>query len=256
MVSLQAGNQLIEDVSAVVFDKDGTLIDLYTYWANMIQLRAEKICAHYGIDEEPHKKSLMFAMGVDVEKKMIRPEGPVGILPRKIVQKAAEDYLSGLGKEQVEESCFNAFKSVDEQSIGLLHQFIEFIPGAFELLKILKENDCRIAIATTDKTERANLAIQHLGIEKYIDMVVGADRVEYSKPAPDMIRLIEKGIGIDANQMVMIGDAKTDVQLGINAGCKASIAVLTGLTPKEELASLTPHVVESVKDIHFMANTN
>lgn len=251
MVNLQVRDKRIDGISAVIFDKDGTLIDLYTYWASMIALRAEKLCLHYHLAECMYKDPLMFAMGVDVENKRIRPEGPVGILPRKIVQKAAEDYLTGLGKDQVEETCFDVFQSVDEESVGLLHQFIKFIPGAFELLKALKENQCHIAIATTDKTERANLAVQHLGIEDLIDVVVGADRVEHSKPAPDMIQLIQKELKIPAGEIIMVGDAKTDVQSGINAGCKASIAVLTGLTPASELSALTPYVVDSVQDIHI-----
>jgi HAD superfamily hydrolase (TIGR01549 family) len=251
MVNLRIADADVQDVSAVIFDKDGTLIDLYHYWSQMIGLRAALLCDKCGLAQDVHKRSLMYVMGVDVKNKRIRPQGPVGILPRQVVQKAAEDYLTSQGRENVTDICFEAFKEVDRSSESILHQMIEFIPGALSLLENLQKHHCRVAIATTDKTERARLAVAHLGINDLIDSVIGADAVEHSKPAPDMIRCIEKQLDIPARQMVMVGDAKTDIQMGINAGCKASFAVLTGLTPPDELETLTSYVADSVKDIRI-----
>jgi phosphoglycolate phosphatase-like HAD superfamily hydrolase len=37
--------------------------------------------------------------------------------------------------------------------------------------------------------------------------------------------------------------------MGRNAGLKASIAVLTGLAPEDELEKFTSYVIESIEDI-------
>ena len=54
----------------------------------------------------------------------IKPEGPVGLLPRKVVQKAAEDYLSSIGQKEVEKVCFDSFAEADKLSLEKLDALI------------------------------------------------------------------------------------------------------------------------------------
>ena len=249
MVAVKVNGHKIEDVELFVFDKDGTLIDLYTYWYNMIDMRAEKICSFYGLDSSLHKENLMNDMGIDTANKRLKPNGPVGILPRAIVQKAAEDYLSKLGCEKVSDVCFKVFEEVDALSLKRLNEIINPISGAIELLRKIKKADGKIAIATTDRTNRAKLAVDVLSINDLVDIVVGADMVAESKPSPDMLIFIENKLGIRPEHSVMVGDAKTDVQMGINAKFKASIGVCSGLTDEDTLTELTPFVVEDISQI-------
>ncbi|MFH1846061.1 MAG: HAD family hydrolase [Candidatus Omnitrophota bacterium] len=249
MVKVMAGQDEIRDIELMVFDKDGTLIDLYTYWSNMIALRAERLCEYYGLSKDEHKYNLMNEMGVDIKKKRLKPEGPVGLLPRNIVQKAAEDYLDVINCSDVSTAAFDVFKEVDKLSLDLLDTFIKPIKGATELLQGLKEKKCRIAIATTDKTERARLAVEFLNMADFIDIIVGADKVKNSKPSPDMLEVITEELKIAPVNSVMIGDAETDVRTGINAGFKASIGVCSGLTDKKTLMGLTQYVVSDVSEI-------
>ena len=44
MVDLLIESSVIRDVGLVIFDKDGTLIELYHYWSQMVALRARLIC--------------------------------------------------------------------------------------------------------------------------------------------------------------------------------------------------------------------
>jgi len=251
MVTLSLNGHIIKHIDLLVFDKDGTLIDLYVYWSNMIKLRAEGICSYYKLDSSKHEEKLMFEMGVDIHRKELRPDGPVGLLPRAVVQKAAEKYLERLDCPDVNRICFRIFKEVDEKSLSLLDRFIKPLKGAIELLRLIKSRDCKIAIATTDKTERAKLAMRFLGIEDLIDLVVGADKVKNSKPAPDILDIIVKDLDIEPLNSVMVGDAKTDIQMGISAGFKASIAVCSGLTKRDLLHKLTPYVLKNISKIHI-----
>ena len=45
MATLAVDRKFIHDVGLVIFDKDGTLIELYHYWSRMVALRARIICA-------------------------------------------------------------------------------------------------------------------------------------------------------------------------------------------------------------------
>ncbi len=249
MIDVKVNSETIRDIELFVFDKDGTIIELYNYWYHMIELRAEGLCSFYSLPQEGHKHNLMSEMGIDLVNKRLKPEGPVGILPRNIVQKAAEDYLSKLDCQNISDSCFRIFKEVDNASLGLLDKFIKPIKGAVELLENIKKRKGKIAIATTDKTERAKIAIGFLQIKDLVDCIIGADMVKHSKPAPDMLKLIGKKINVSPGRSVMVGDAKTDIEMGINADFKASIAVCNGLTGRDELSRSTLYVIEDVSKL-------
>jgi phosphoglycolate phosphatase-like HAD superfamily hydrolase len=50
----------------------------------------------------------------------------------------------------------------------------------------------------------------------------------------------------------MVGDALTDIQMGLNAGLKASIGVLSGFATAEQLRTLTPFVVHDVSELNLL----
>lgn len=250
MVDICVNGASIKGVKLFCFDKDGTLIDLYHYWANMVALRAEGICKHYHFDMDLDKKAMMLAMGVDVGRQRLLPEGPVGILPRSFVQGAAEKYVLMKNGEDARDVCYRVFKDVDEFSARQLELFIKPIPGAVALLRRIKELGGLVAIATTDRTDRAWVAMKFLGVEALINIVVGADQVKNSKPDPEMLQLISGKTGVALKDIVMVGDAETDVRMGLQAGARAAIGLYAGITSQEKLLSLTPYVVETVADIH------
>jgi len=251
MVNINVNNQTIEGIDLVIFDKDGTLMDLYHYWSQMVGLRAEFICQELGLDAK-HYDNLLYGMGVDSKVGKLRPEGPVGLKKRDIVLQAAVDYLTSAGYPDTHDLCFEAFKEVDRFSSENLKRFIRSIDGANDIVNTLSENGCKIAIATTDVTERAKLAMEFLGIANKIDFIVGADMVSNSKPDPEMINVILNTLNIDKSNTAMVGDAITDVQLGINADLKASIGVLTGLSSYDQLKMITPYVANGISDLKII----
>lgn len=128
---------------------------------------------------------------------------------------------------------------------------LEPFDGLFELFEGLKKRSCFIAITTTDRTERARLAMRHIGVGDSIDFIVGADSVKKFKPATDMADLVTNKLGILKESSVMAGDAVSDVQMGINAKFMASIGVASGLTNAERLLKITPYVAPSIADIYI-----
>ncbi len=84
MVHLEINENVIDNIELVIFDKDGTLVDLYNYWANMIDFRVVSAQKKLSFDESKNN-DIMYAMGVDVAKGRLRSEGPVGLKKREIV---------------------------------------------------------------------------------------------------------------------------------------------------------------------------
>jgi HAD superfamily hydrolase (TIGR01549 family) len=248
MVTLHLDGHRIQGIRLAIFDKDGTLMELYHYWSQMVELRASLIQRELGLTAA-QEEDLVFAMGVDRSKGRLRPEGPVGIKKREVVMQAAVDTLRSAGYGEKAGLCSSAFDEADRISSSDLRRYIRPIPGARELLAALAEGGCRNAIATTDRTGRASLALEYLGFADLVDLVVGADLVREVKPDPAMIQIILTQLGSGKEESVMVGDAVTDIQMGLNAGLRASIGVRSGLTSGEELARYTPYVVDDVSEI-------
>ena len=248
MIDLSVNSKTIHDVGLVIFDKDGTLIELYPYWSQMVALRARIICEAFGLGTE-HQAGLRWALGVDEKAGRLRREGPVGLKKREIVLKAATEYLDGIGHRDTLRLCEQAFERADEISIGDLRRFIRPIQGAVSLMGALRDCGCRVALATVDVGRRAWLAMEFMGVSDTLDLVVGGKEVARSKPDPEMIHIILDRLGIGRSQAVMVGDALSDVQMGINAGLKASVGVLTGFATAEQLRTLTPFIARDVSEL-------
>lgn len=251
MADIIINNKELNDIDLFVFDKDGTIIDLYTYWYNMLKLRAERICTFYNLPLRGHRDNLMFRMGIDARKRRLNPQGPVGLYPREVVQKEAENYLLQLNFDNVYDPCFHAFKEADELSLFSLDKFIKPVKGAIELLTCLKNRGCKTAIATSDKTERARICMECLKIEHLIDIIVGSDKVEKQKPAPDMLRLIGEAAGVPPLNSVMLGDSEFDVQMGINAEFKTSIALCSSFANERVMRGLTKFIITDLSRIQI-----
>lgn len=58
------------------------------------------------------------------------------------------------------------------------------------------------------------------------------------KPKPGMLISAANDFDIDLKQSVMIGDRISDLNAGINAGCKASVLVLTGYGCNEKTCAI------------------
>jgi phosphoglycolate phosphatase-like HAD superfamily hydrolase len=92
-----------------------------------------------------------------------------------------------------------------------------------------------------------------MGAGDTIDLVVGGDEVAHPKPDPEMIHLILSRLDIEPSQAVMVGDALNDVQMGIYAGLKASIGVLSGFATRDQLQAVTPFLARDVSELAVLA---
>lgn len=118
------------------------------------------------------------------------------------------------------------------------------------LFKILKKNDVKIAISTSDSRDGTTLTLKELDLEKYIDFVVcGDDPDIVPKPNPFSANKICRQLGIDPSEAVMVGDTKADVGMGAAADLGWNVGVLSGVGNSEDLLPEAHHVIHSVKDI-------
>jgi HAD superfamily hydrolase (TIGR01509 family) len=88
--------------------------------------------------------------------------------------------------------------------------------GMLELLHELR-SDYALAMAS-NRTRTAQGVAERFRLEPFLDLVVGAHQVERPKPAPDMLELCMRELGVAPAHSLYIGDAATDRQAADAAG--------------------------------------
>lgn len=91
------------------------------------------------------------------------------------------------------------------------------MPNALEALKSLKEKGFRIAIFSNKQTDMIKMGLDQVEMTPYIDLIVGQDLVEKTKPDPSGIKMIVQNLKGTYDNVVMIGDSVDDILAGQNA---------------------------------------
>lgn len=94
----------------------------------------------------------------------------------------------------------------------------EKMPYVDELLKYLKENNYKVAVASSSDTADIKNNLEKTKLEKYIDEIASGAEVENGKPAPDVFLLAAKRLGVDAKDCLILEDSKAGVKAGKASG--------------------------------------
>ena len=106
------------------------------------------------------------------------------------------------------------------------------LPGATELVRLLKDRGFRVALATSGKPAHTDQAVELLGIGDLVDAVTTSEETSASKPEPSIPeRALEKAGGTSA---VMVGDSPFDIEAARRMGAPC-VAVRTGGFGVDEL---------------------
>lgn len=246
------GTVALNKPELVLFDKDGTLIDIHHYWVSLIKIRASVIIQRwFGRREEKKEieRALVNAMGVDLTTLRMKPEGPVGVKPRPFIVQVAADIVRGNGVELSNEDMEALFAEVDLQTAKDMGRILKILPGVLELLEGLKKCGVASAVVSTDITSRVRKAMEILKLGKYFTDIIGGDFVKNSKPAPDLALYVINKYQFAPEKVVVIGDHVVDIKMGESANVGLNVGVLTGLSGAKAFDGLNCAVVPDLHSI-------
>ena len=86
----------VKNVKNVIWDKDGTLIDVHIYWSEIIRRRANEIVKKYNLNYALYT-DICKMLGLDVDNGRLLQEGPVGVLSRYEILEKLHIYLLDQG---------------------------------------------------------------------------------------------------------------------------------------------------------------
>jgi phosphoglycolate phosphatase len=115
------------------------------------------------------------------------------------------------------------------------HQCIQnpyLYDGIHTTLEQLITNGVKVSVATNAPTQFASRMLTHLGVAEMFDLIIGADKVNASKPSPEMLNYILKHYQFNKthHQAWMIGDNSKDMKSAEHAGIN-SIFATWGFSP-------------------------
>lgn len=202
----------------MIFDLDGTLVDAYRGVASSLNYTLSQL-NRAPIDDDTIKRT-------------------VGWGDRHLIATFV-----------VEDDVDRALSIFRQHHARALKEGTIFLPGAKRLLSELASKKYALAVASNRPTRFTHIILKHLRLRQAFDYVLCGDKVTRPKPAADILEQILKKFSLTPNEALYVGDMTIDVETGNKAGVK-TVAVVTGSSTREELASLKPFkIIDQVSQV-------
>ncbi len=251
MIDLIVNDNNIGEIDLIIFDKDGTLFELYPYWTVVAKKRAENICNAIHVKNDELMNWIAFLMGVDNVKKSMNPRGPIGIYNRDYIQNLLLKELQNKGYPIQLDMIINAFQDTDHyisQDEVLIKSLIP-VKGLLNLLPQITKK-CKCAIFSYDQTSNLKHITQLMKIERYFSLLLGGDQIKYPKPDPWGAIKIMHDLDVSPEHTILIGDSIHDIESGRKAGCKYLITRKSDISDLNLLESISDFIIEDYYSIN------
>ena len=223
---------------AILFDKDGTLLDFEATWTPLYRRMAFDFA-----DGDPAKaEAMLVAGGYDPAAGRIRSGAVLGAGTTDQIVKAWFPELSGRPFRAMAERIDAAF-----HAHGMRHSAP--VPGAAETLDRLAADGYAMGVATNDATVAARAALAGLGLDRHLPHVFGYDSVAHPKPAPDIVLAFADVAGVAPAEVIVVGDNRYDMEMARAAGAGLAVGVLTGNSDAAELGPDADVILPSIREL-------
>ena len=219
----------LDDVSLVVFDKDGTLIDFHFMWSGWVEGLAEQLERSTGA---PIRAPLFSMMGYDPGSGRAHTGGGLVSTPMARLRDLTASVLhdAGVAWTDIEAALRASWHPPDPVRLARPLADLPRIFGG------LRSSGRRCAIATSDDRAPTVRTLEVLGVAGLVDGLVCADDGVPAKPAPDMVTHLCALLGVEPGAAAVVGDSPADMAMGRSAGARVVIGVRTGIGTERDLA--------------------
>ena len=214
---MQPTTPTLDQIELLTFDWDGTLFDSTALIVHAIQNAVSDIGGVV-----PDKKQAAWVIGMGLGDAMAHLAAGISPAQQRLMQAR---YLYHYSQMQDDLSLFS---------------------GALEMLRGLKNQGFKLAVATGKSRRGLNEALAHTELHDLFDSTRTADETA-GKPDPRMLHEIMDELDVPPERTVMIGDTTHDLQLAQNARTH-SVAVSYGAHALHEFEAFAP-----LATVHDMA---
>lgn len=188
-----------ENIQAIAFDLDGTLVDSLPGLALAIQSTLQDL--HLPTVTNEQVKNWV-GNGVDV-----------------LLQRALSAVNGSASHQAQAKTLFNHHYD------HVIDEGTKLFPHVLSTMQILHDNNYPMALVTNKPKQFLPSLLSALGIEQYFSLVLGGGDVVKLKPHPAPLYQVMATFGVFHDQLLFVGDSKNDIQAAKNAN-----SITAGLT--------------------------
>ncbi len=119
--------------------------------------------------------------------------------------------------------------------------------GLYEILEFLKDNDIKIALATSTSRQTSLINLESAKVEKYFDTLVCGEDVTNGKPDPEVFLTAAKKIGIEPEQCVAFEDSFNGIRSAFAAGM-TTVMVPDFIQPTDEILTMVNYLCSDLSN--------
>lgn len=163
----------------------------------------------------------------------------------KAYKEILESYGFSFPDEEVVKRCFGRTEEVITKELGIPEKAEEFrnkyfeyvrnaiptlqlFPDALSTLENLKNKQIKIGFITFAHSWYMTELSKRFRFPNYAQVLISFNDVQNAKPDPEAVITASKILSIDESETLVVGDSKSDILMGKNAGSKTAL-----YTPEE-----------------------
>ncbi len=229
-------------IRAVLFDKDGTLIDFRATWLPAY----EKLVGELFAAEGAAADALLAAGGYH------RASGRID--PRSVLAAGTNAEIAALWAGLVGIADVAALAERIDLGFQAHARAAGLVPvtDLAALFGRLRGRGFGLGVATNDSERALKDQLDLLGIAGLVDFAAGYDSGHGAKPDPGMVDAFCARLGVAPREVAVVGDSRHDLDMARAAGAGLAIGVLTGASPRAELAAHADHILDSVAELESL----
>lgn len=222
---------MFENVSAIFFDLDGTLVDSVPDLTAAVNVMLRQL----GLPaREEAQVRTWVGNGMD-----------------NLLHRALTNDMAGQAEPELFARAKPLYKTAYADHISV---YSELYPGVREGLAGLRDAGFPMACVTNKLVEFALPLLNQLGIDHFFATVVGGECIPRPKPAPDALLLCAERLEVPVDRGLMVGDSLNDVGAARNAGCSV-VCVPYGYNHGRDIREARPDVViDSIAELPPLLN--
>lgn len=250
MIDLTIQDTRLKEIDLIIFDKDGTLFELYPYWTIVAKKRAMNICHAISVDDDALADYIAFVMGVDNARKAMNPKGPIGIYNRTYIQDLLLKELQKKGYPVDTQIIMDAFLETDTyiSQDEVLRQSLVPVRGLLKFLPVVAKR-CQCAIFSYDQTINLEHITDLMKMKNYFSLLLGGDQIKYPKPDPWGAVKIMQDLNVSPDHTILIGDSIHDIESGKRAGCKYVITCRSDISDLDLQGPMSDFIIRDYDEI-------
>ena len=208
-------------MKAVIFDMDGVLLDT----ESVCKICWSRAADEYGIENIQDAFTKCVGQNTNDTMTVLAPYCNGKVEPKKFYERTSELF------------------HVVENEVGL-----KLMPSVVECLDFLKSRNLRLAVASSTRFESVSRQLKNAGIIGYFETITTGDKVEHSKPAPDIYLKSVESLSLSPSECVAVEDSPNGVRAAVAAGIKC-VMVPDQIQPDDEMRKSAWRIINSLSEL-------